>query len=216
MEDLISLGFWLSFFVVSYFVGTFREKAHLKNIIKREKALLSLPALTLKSAENRPVVKSELVIGNAHELGHYAHRDHLHGWGRGLVLLSIMTVLGVSGDAPGFIAPSLQTFDLKYSRDRESAADLFAIDTLVRTYGHAGGSIDAFKVMARQDLGVKRPEIVSTHPDTVWRMESLANYIKGKKYPEGAVKSLPGSGALPFSDDDRKGYEQRSQPLKVE
>jgi uncharacterized protein YbjQ (UPF0145 family) len=64
MEDLISLGFWLSFFVVSYFVGTFREKAHLKNIIKREKALLSLPALTLKSAENRPVVKSELVIGN--------------------------------------------------------------------------------------------------------------------------------------------------------
>ena len=160
--------------------------------------------------------ENELAMILAHELGHYAHRDHLHGLGRGLVLLSIMTVLGVSGDVPGFIAPSLQTFDLKYSRGRESAADLFAIDTLVRTYGHAGGSIDAFKVMARQDLGVKRPEIVSTHPDTVWRMESLANYIKGKKYPEGAVKSLPGSGALPFSDDDRKGYEQRSQPLKLE
>ena len=57
---------------------------------------------------------------------------------------------------------------------------------------------------ARQNLDVKRPEIVSTHPDTVWRIESLANYIKGKKYPEGTVKSLPGSGVLPFSDDDRK------------
>jgi len=64
MEDLISWGFWLSFFVISYFIGTFREKAHLKNIVAREKALLSLPALTMKYTEDRPIIKSELVMGN--------------------------------------------------------------------------------------------------------------------------------------------------------
>lgn len=64
MEDLLSWGFWLSLFVISYFIGTFREKAHLKDIVVREKALLSLPVLTMKCAEDRAVVRSELVMGN--------------------------------------------------------------------------------------------------------------------------------------------------------
>jgi uncharacterized protein YbjQ (UPF0145 family) len=64
MEDLIAWGFWISLFVFSYFIGTFREKAHLKNIVEREKSLISLPALTMKCPEDRVVVKSELVIGN--------------------------------------------------------------------------------------------------------------------------------------------------------
>jgi len=64
MEDLITWGFWISLFVFSYFIGTFREKAHLKNIVEREKVLVSLPAVTMKCPEDRTVVKSELVIGN--------------------------------------------------------------------------------------------------------------------------------------------------------
>jgi hypothetical protein len=38
---------------------------------------------------------------------------------------------------------------------------------------------------------MNRPEFVSTHPDIVWRTEALANHIKGKKYPDGALKPLP-------------------------
>ena len=148
--------------------------------------------------------ENEVAMILAHELGHYAHRDHLHGLGRGLVLLSIMTALGLSGDLPGFIAPSVQTFNLKHSRDRESAADLFATDTFVRAYGHAGGSIDAFKVLARQGKGIKRPDFLSTHPDILWRMQSLANHLQLKKYPQGAIRPLPGSGVLPFPDDNKK------------
>jgi len=64
MEDLIAWGIWISLFVFSYFIGTYREKAHLKSIVEREKALVSLPALTLKFAEDRPVVKTELVMGS--------------------------------------------------------------------------------------------------------------------------------------------------------
>lgn len=145
--------------------------------------------------------ENELAMILAHELGHYAHRDHLHGLGRGLVLMSIMTALGLSGDIPGFIAPSVQTFNLKYSRDQESAADHFAIDLFARTYGHAEGTLDVFKVLERQERGTKTPRFFSTHPDTVWRMQSLANYLQLKKYRQGDVRRLPGSGVLPFPDD---------------
>jgi uncharacterized protein YbjQ (UPF0145 family) len=64
MADLITWAIWISLFGISYFIGTYREKAHLRNIVEREKALVSLPALTLKFAEDRPVVKSELVMGS--------------------------------------------------------------------------------------------------------------------------------------------------------
>lgn len=64
MADLITWGIWISLFVFSYFIGTYKEKAHFKNIVEREKALILLPALTMKFAEDRTVVKTELVMGN--------------------------------------------------------------------------------------------------------------------------------------------------------
>lgn len=149
--------------------------------------------------------ENEVAIILAHELGHYAHRDHLRGLGRGLVFMSIMTVLGLSGDLPGFIAPSVQTFDLKHSRDREAAADRYAIDLFARAYGHAGGTIDVFKVLARQEHGIKQPDMFSTHPDTLWRIQTLANYLQQKKYSAGSIRPLPESGALPFLND-KKAY----------
>jgi len=147
--------------------------------------------------------ENELAMILAHELGHYAHRDHLRGMGRGLVLLSIMTVLGLSGDGPGFIAPSVQTFSLKYSRDQESAADLYAIDLFVRTYGHVGGALDVFKVFEREKKGIIGPGVFSTHPDTIWRMQALERHIQMKKSSQGPVRPLPGSGVLPFAVDKK-------------
>lgn len=64
MADLITWGIWISLFVFSYFIGTYKEKAHFKNIVEREKTLVLLPALTMKFAEDRAVVKTELVMGN--------------------------------------------------------------------------------------------------------------------------------------------------------
>lgn len=64
MADLISWGGWILLFVVSYFIGTYREKAHLNDIVRREKALLSIPAMSMKCTDDRPIVKTELVFGN--------------------------------------------------------------------------------------------------------------------------------------------------------
>jgi Zn-dependent protease with chaperone function len=97
--------------------------------------------------------ENELAMILAHELGHYAHRDHLRGLGRGLVILSIMTALGLSSDVPGFVSPAVQTLDLKFSRNQEAAADNFGVDLIVRTYGHAGGTLVVFKALERQVKG---------------------------------------------------------------
>ncbi|MFA7403313.1 MAG: heavy metal-binding domain-containing protein [Pelobacteraceae bacterium] len=64
MADLITWGIWISLFVFSFFIGTYREKAHFKNLVEREKTLVLLPALTMKFAEDRAVVKTELVMGS--------------------------------------------------------------------------------------------------------------------------------------------------------
>ncbi|UPU37175.1 M48 family metallopeptidase [Geomonas paludis] len=165
---------------------------------------VALPAgniVVFKGLVSKLKNENEVAIILAHELGHYAHRDHLRGLGRGLVLVSIMTVLGVSGDLPGFISPSVQTFDLKHSRDRESAADRYAMDLFVRTYGHSGGTVEVFKVLAAQEQGGRRPELLSTHPDTLWRIQSLTDYLKLKKYPNGSILPLPKPGVLPFPND---------------
>ena len=168
---------------------------------------VALPAgniVVFKGLLSELKTENEVAMILAHELGHYAHRDHLRGLGRGLVLLSISALLGLSGDLPGFIAPSVLTFDLKHSRDRESAADRYAIDLFARAYGHAGGTTDVFKVLASHEGGIKRPDIISTHPDTLWRMQTLASYLQLKKYPIGPIIPLPESGVLPFLND-RKG-----------
>jgi Zn-dependent protease with chaperone function len=141
--------------------------------------------------------ENELAMVLAHELGHYAHRDHLRGLGRGLVLLSITAALGLSGELPGFIAPSVQTFSLKYSREQEAAADIFALDLVVRSYGHAGGALDLFAMFEEQERNA--PALFSTHPDSRWRRQNLAGRISQEGWPRKEVKPLP--ARLPFSEE---------------
>jgi uncharacterized protein YbjQ (UPF0145 family) len=64
MDDLIVWGLGFAFFGISYFIGQHNEKAHFANIVERERALVLLPAVTLKQAEERAVVQTKLVTGN--------------------------------------------------------------------------------------------------------------------------------------------------------
>lgn len=64
MEELIGLGFAAGFFIISYFVGTNREKRHFENIIAREKTLVNLAAVTFKDYDERDVSRARLVTGN--------------------------------------------------------------------------------------------------------------------------------------------------------
>jgi Zn-dependent protease with chaperone function len=145
--------------------------------------------------------ESELAMVLAHELGHYAHRDHLRGLGRGLVVMTISGVLGMAGEVPGFIFPSIRAFELKFSRDQESVADNFGLDLVAKVYGNTGGALSVFDTLESGTEGPKGVEFFSTHPDTIWRKQLLAERIRLKQYPQKPPVPLSPPGSLPFPGD---------------
>ena len=140
----------------------------------------------------------------AHELGHYAHRDHLRGLGRGLVLMAIGIMLGADANAPGIIMPSIETLDLKFSRRQEQAADYFAIEAVFKAYGKVGEGLKLYDILDEAEPQGFRFVLFSTHPDTLQRKDNLVILIASRQYPKGPATLLPGDGRLPFSAERRK------------
>ena len=138
--------------------------------------------------------ENELSMILAHELGHFAHRDHLRGLGRGLGLaVASILFLGENNSASDLISKTLLTFQVKYSQDQESAADQFGVDLLTARYGHAGGATTFFERMS-EDAGSKIPYILASHPHPENRIRALNERIKQKQYP--IKKTLPLPNAL--------------------
>jgi len=65
----------------------------------------------------------------AHELGHFANRDHLKGLGRGLILWIISAgILGQDNAITDLAGRSLIGVQMKFSQAQETKADLFALE----------------------------------------------------------------------------------------
>lgn len=139
--------------------------------------------------------ENELAFVLAHELGHYAHRDHLRGVGRALVLMvASALVFGPDSSAGSMLAKTLNITDLSFSRKQETRADEFALDTLHCTYGHVGGAWDFFRKMStEQDPGVFG-HYFSTHPENRRRMGHIRQRAREKGYTESAT--LPVGASL--------------------
>ncbi|MBL7085033.1 MAG: M48 family metallopeptidase [Candidatus Omnitrophica bacterium] len=147
--------------------------------------------------------ENELSMILAHELGHFANRDHLRGLGRGLVLMFISAVLfGADSSFANFSQRALLAADLKFSRQQETAADLFAIELLYKKYGHVGGACDFFqRASAKSDLP-RFGKFLSTHPYPLDRINILQRRIKRNGYPIKAKIPL----GLVFKEDLLEEY----------
>ena len=133
----------------------------------------------LKSVES----ENELAFVLAHELGHFAHKDHLRGLGRGLVFMFISTVMfGESSIITDFISNSLINVEMKFSRYQESNADLWALDLLNRKYGHVAGAKDFIKRMAEMEDKSRIAYYFASHPFPQDRLNALENEIQAKGY----------------------------------
>ncbi len=126
--------------------------------------------------------KNELAMILAHELGHYAHRDHLKGLGRTLGLAVLVgLVFGNDSSSGGLISQALFSFQVRYSQQQEAAADIFGLDLLVASYGHAGGASDFFLRAARK-AGSRIPYLLASHPHPEARSEQLQQRITASNY----------------------------------
>jgi predicted Zn-dependent protease len=134
--------------------------------------------------------ENELAMVLYHELGHFAHRDHLRGLGRGLGLTVASALLfGRDSAASEVVSKTLLSFQVNYSQHQESAADRFGLEMLTRHYGHAGGSTDFFSRLASTSKG-KLPYLLASHPHPENRIEKLNDLINENRYIIGITLPL--------------------------
>ncbi|MFH1413402.1 MAG: M48 family metallopeptidase [Candidatus Omnitrophota bacterium] len=128
--------------------------------------------------------ENELAMVLAHELGHFANRDHLRGMGRGLVAAAFSSfIFGFDSAVNNFMMKMLLTTDRRFSRQQEAAADSFAVDLLYKKYGHVAGAIEFFGHLDEYAKSI--PGFLKyflTHPLHTKRIELLRKRIASMGY----------------------------------
>ncbi len=133
--------------------------------------------------------ENEVAMVLAHELGHFAHRDHLRGLGRGLVIAALSAFFMGDQVVARVLGSSLNLAQLKHGRGQETAADLYGLELLYKTYGHVGGATAFFERLQASDM----PSLAwaVSHPLSEKRIETLREEIRSRGYHEGDLKPWP-------------------------
>lgn len=152
--------------------------------------------------------ENELAMVLAHELGHFAHRDHLTRLGRGLSLtVAAMLVFGEDSAISRLVSNFFLVTESSYSRQQESDADRFGLELLVNSYGHAGGATDFFARVGKK-AGSRAPYLLASHPHPDDRIEELQSLISENGY---RIETI-----TPLGDDLLGEIEAEEKPVLQE
>lgn len=136
--------------------------------------------------------ENELAFVLAHELGHYANRDHLRGLGRALVLMTASTLLlGADNSINSMIGQGLALTELSFSRKQERLADEFALNTLFCHYGHVADATSFFSKIPEDGDPGRFGHYFSSHPENRRRIDRLKELTLKRGYPIGSPLPLP-------------------------
>lgn len=137
--------------------------------------------------------ENALAMVMAHEIAHIKHRDPLLAAGRGLTVglaLASLAGFGNSQAVDAVLGQVATVTVLKYSRNQETAADIEAMATLDRYYGHLGGAEELFEVLHEHSQSYEAPIFLSTHPVTQQRIDAIKAYRRHAS-TTGALTALP-------------------------
>ncbi|GAB4534712.1 MAG: hypothetical protein Tsb0014_21150 [Pleurocapsa sp.] len=126
--------------------------------------------------------ENELMMVLGHELGHFAHRDHLRGLGNALVLrMTISLFLGDSSFFQNAIATAVKAIgNARFSQSQEKQADEFGLILLNKTYGHVAGATDFFTQLSKEKK--RDVSFLSTHPAPQQRVKEMQKIIAKNNY----------------------------------
>lgn len=134
--------------------------------------------------------ENELAMVLGHELGHFAHRDHLRSLGRGLgVTFLSLLIFGPDSNVSNAAGKLMLDAESHYSRAQEAAADAFALQLLVARYGHAAGATDFFQRLEAR-AGSRIPYLLASHPHPAARIRALNEAIATHHYPQRQVEPV--------------------------
>mgnify|MGYP001343417041 CR=1 FL=1 len=152
--------------------------------------------------------ENEIAFVLAHEMGHYENRDHLRGIGRALILALITTVLfGADNGITDMVANAVSGIQLKYSRDQEKKADLFAVDLLNRAYGNSAGAVEMIEKLGKKEkMSAAYFNFFSTHPAKNERIE----YIKKRTAEMGYVRKRQLKAPVSFKTIQVESFSENS------
>lgn len=133
----------------------------------------------------------------AHELGHFHARDHLRGFGRRAGFQAMMALLfSGSGDIQFGAIQAGQLVQRSHSRDRETAADRYALELVVSTLGSDAGAAQLFERLDEPGLPAWA-RVFSAHPDTGERIAALRQHASKLRAASQIPASQPGPSAAP-------------------
>jgi Zn-dependent protease with chaperone function len=136
--------------------------------------------------------ENELAFVLAHELGHYANRDHLRGMGRALVLMTASTLLlGADNSINSMIGQGMALTELSFSRKQERQADEFALETLYCHYGHVADATSFFSKIPEDGDPGRFGHYFASHPENRRRISHLEDLAQARGYPTGDPLPLP-------------------------
>ena len=110
----------------------------------------------------------------AHELGHYAHRDHLKSISRQIIISLILSIFSSGNNNVDMTIGSISDLNaLSYSRNQEKNADIYANKVVYRLYGNNRGAVEFFKFLETKDKMPEYLQYFSTHPSTKQRLKLI-------------------------------------------
>jgi len=118
-----------------------------------------------------------------HELGHFIHHDHLRGLGRGLTLWALSAfLLGADNSVTTFLGHSLLGIQMKYTRQQETQADMFALEITHRTFHNVSGAVEFMQQLAEKEKRGPLAYYFATHPYPKDRIADIEEEIREKGY----------------------------------
>ena len=137
--------------------------------------------------------ENELMMVLGHELGHFAHRDHLRSLGNAVLIRACLGFF--FGDLGIFQIPVSNSIEAianaQYSQSQEKQADAFGLTLLNKTYGHVAGATDFFIRLSQEENN--SISFLSSHPTSQKRIKELKLLIKQNNYPSLERSLLPQS-----------------------
>ena len=128
--------------------------------------------------------ENALAMVMAHELAHLKYRHASAALGRGVavgVILSVVSAELGRNAAAGVLSQASMATLLSFNRDQEREADEAALHALYAEYGHVGGAIDLFDVLAhlpneKRVTNAPPVEFLRTHPLTENRIAAIKQW----------------------------------------